>query len=296
MRATALEWFPAHQDGEHALSGLLIVNADDWGHDVEATNAIHRAFDASRITSATGMVYMADSNRAADIANRAQLPIGFHINLTEPFSDPSTPADVRKSQLRLIDKLGGTPRPDEPPDMPSTAKLRRWLYDPRIQADVDLSVSAQLQRFLDLYKLPPTHFDGHNHIDLCPNVFCSGAIPAGVKMRNSLYRYPVERSIPALARTFRQAWRARRFPSTRYIFHIKDLRLSGPLDPRLALSDQVPVEVMGHPGFAAENAMLMSLEWGEVLCNRHLGSFADLQGQTSSLREAFRLLPVGLGT
>src|ERR1700710_640786 len=50
------------------MSGLLIVNADDWGGERRSTEAIQEAFDAGRVTSTTAMVYMEDSGRAAEIA------------------------------------------------------------------------------------------------------------------------------------------------------------------------------------------------------------------------------------
>ena len=272
------------------MTGLLIVNADDWGYDERTTDSILRAFRSGRISSATGMVYMADSDRAAELAARHGLPVGIHLNLTEPFSDPQTPSDVRDRQLGLIERLGKTSGVS--PDIPDTAALRRWLYDPRIAAEVDRAITEQLARFVDLYGISPTHFDGHNHVDLCPNVFLSPAIPAGSKLRNSLYRFPVERSVSSLARAMRQAWRTHRLPSTRYLFHLRELRLApGDMDPKLRLADRVPVEVMAHPGFARENDVLMSDQWAEVLRDRRLGSFADFAAAPCGWRESFRLLP-----
>ena len=272
------------------MSGLLIVNADDWGHSEQITDAIRAAFEAGRITSTSGMVYMADSERAAAIANESGLAVGLHINLTEPFSDPDAPAEACERQRRLIGFLGGAPAPHEPPDMSSTANLRRWLYDPRIQAEVNRSIAEQLERFTELYGRAPTHFDGHNHVDLCPNVFLSRSIPDGSKLRNSLYRFPIERSAPALLRSARQAARSRRLASTRHLFHIRELSLDGgSADPRLALADRVPVEVMGHPGFEAENETLMSSAWGERLREHRLGSFADLDTRPLRWRDSFRL-------
>ena len=89
-----------------SMGGLLIVNADDWGYDRATTDAIERAFEAGRITSATGMVHMADSARAAELANRLGRAIGLHINLTQPFSDPDTPERVRQS-AGASDRLSG---------------------------------------------------------------------------------------------------------------------------------------------------------------------------------------------
>ena len=48
---------------------------------------------------------------------------------------------------------------------------------------------------------------------------------------------------------------------------------------------------MAHPGFAAEDAIVTSPEWGRALEGRRLGSFADLDASPQGLTEAFRLLP-----
>jgi predicted glycoside hydrolase/deacetylase ChbG (UPF0249 family) len=273
-----------------ASGGLLIVNADDWGYDDPTTDAILATFLAGRITSATGMVYMAGSERAAALASEHGVPLGLHINLTEPFSDPATPPDVRARQQRMIERLGKTS--GLPPELPGTSNLMRWIYDPRLQRDVDRAIADQLRRYEEIYATPPTHFDGHTHVDLCPNVFLSRSIPRGAKLRNTLDRFPVERSAGGVLRDLRQAVRSRRFASTRYLLHLTHLRLDpANLDPRLDLARRVPVEVMGHPGFAAEREILMSDEFGKAIAPLRLGSFADFDSGPLSWRESFRLLP-----
>jgi hypothetical protein len=149
-----------------------------------------------------------------------------------------------------------------------------------------------LRRFEEIYATPPTHFDGHTHVDLCPNVFLSRSIPRGAKVRNTLDRFPVERSAGGFLRDLRQAVRSRRYASTRYLLHITHLRLDpSDLDPRLELARRVPVEVMGHPGFEAERRLLLSEEWGRAIAPLHLGSFADFDARPLSWSESFRLLP-----
>jgi predicted glycoside hydrolase/deacetylase ChbG (UPF0249 family) len=275
---------------EPAGGGLLIVNADDWGYDEPTTDAILATFQAGRITSTTGMVYMADSERAAALAERHGVPVGLHINLTEPFSDPATPPEIRARQQHMVDRIGKTS--GLPPELPGTSNLMRWAYDPLLRREVDQAIADQLRRYEEIYATPPTHFDGHTHVDLCPDVFLSRSIPRGAKLRNTLDRFPVDRSAGAMLRTLRQAVRSRRFASTRYLLHITHLRLDpGNLDPRLALAGQVPVEVMGHPGFAAERELLMSAEWGAAIAPHRLGSFADFDAGPLGWRESFRLLP-----
>lgn len=256
------------------MSGLLIVNADDWGGSEATTEAILGTFEAGRITSTSGMVYMPDSERAAEIAGRAGLPVGLHLNLTEPFSGGDLPAAVRERQRRVAERFSGAGSDGHP----GTARLRKWVYDPTIRGEVDRAIADQVERFVEIYGAMPTHFDGHNYVDACPNVFLSRSIPGGSRMRNSLDCYPLERSAKGVARAARQALRSRRFATTRYLLHIAELQLGdgGAVDERLALAHRVPVEVMGHPDEEREREILMSDAWGRILAEHRLGSFADL--------------------
>jgi hypothetical protein len=271
------------------MSGLLIVNADDWGGSEATTDAILETFRAGRVTSTSAMVYMADSDRAAAVAEEARIPVGLHLNLTQPFSDPATPAPVLDRQRRLAGSLAG----EGSDRQPGTAKLRRWLYDPLLRTEIDRAIADQIERFEALYARPPTHFDGHNYVDVCPNVFLSRSIPTGSKMRNSLNRFPLERTPMGVIRACRQALRSKRFASTRYVLHVAELRLppEGPTDPRLELARTVPVEVMGHPDDEAEHEILMSSRWGECIEGFELGSFADLGPPRAGWGETFRRLP-----
>ena len=45
--------------------GCLIINADDWGRDDRTTNRILEYFQRRVLSSASGMVFMEDSERAA---------------------------------------------------------------------------------------------------------------------------------------------------------------------------------------------------------------------------------------
>jgi chitin disaccharide deacetylase len=250
--------------------GLLIVNADDLGYDPHHTDAARECLGAGRITSATAMVYMQDSDRASAVFRNSELGIGLHLNFSEAFTDPNTPADVRARQARLLPRFREYRR----------RRLRRWLYDPFIRSDVEGCIADQLQRFEQLYGRPPTHVDGHQHVHLSPNVVLSRAIPRGTLLRNSVDHYPLGRSAGTAARALRQRAILSRFRSTDRLFDITEV------DPRKLGSDRAngwlpvaggAVEVMCHPGFAHEFDTLMSDEWEEVLGRCRLGSFADLR-------------------
>jgi predicted glycoside hydrolase/deacetylase ChbG (UPF0249 family) len=249
-------------------AGLLIVNADDLGHDTDATDRTIECFRAGCITSASAMVFMADSDRASALVREAGLPVGLHINLSEDFTDPKAPPEVRERQGSLARRFGGD----------RGRQLLRWLYDPRIRADVEACISDQLARFSELYDEPPTHVDGHQHVHLCPNVFLARSLPAGIRMRGTLGAYPLDRSPLALARTLRQRWIARRFRSPDHVVDIADVDPRRPDARRRAwldLTDGATLEVMAHPGFGHEHECLVSPEWDEALRGRPLGSYAD---------------------
>ncbi len=78
---------------------ILIVNADDFGWYPEATDPTLEAFATKRITSATAMVHMADSDRGAELALEAKLPTGLHLNLTDPFDGSTANENQRERQL-----------------------------------------------------------------------------------------------------------------------------------------------------------------------------------------------------
>jgi predicted glycoside hydrolase/deacetylase ChbG (UPF0249 family) len=251
--------------------GLLIVNADDLGYDRHHTDAILDCAREGRITSASGMVFMQDSVRAAELAAGAGIGIGLHLNLSEAFSAGDVPDEVRETQARLLGRFQGT----------RARQAHRWLYDPLIRATVQQTIGHQLARFQEIYGRPPTHFDGHQHVHLSPNVLLAQGIPPRAKMRRGLNRPGGRR--PGVTKALRHRMLTRRFVSTDWFFDIADV------DPRadgaraeqlLDLSHGATVEVMAHPGFGHEAERLRAPEWLQVLEGRPLGSYADLAATT----------------
>jgi predicted glycoside hydrolase/deacetylase ChbG (UPF0249 family) len=73
-------------------SPVLIINADDLGASISATGPIVVAYDEGLIPSATAMVWMPGSERAARLARERGMPLGLHLNFTLPFRDQRAPA------------------------------------------------------------------------------------------------------------------------------------------------------------------------------------------------------------
>lgn len=249
-------------------SPVLIVNADDFGWNVEATDRTIEAFRAGQISSATAMVHMADSERAATLALEAGLPVGLHFNLTNRFDGGDVDAPVRERQLDACRHFSGR-----------RFKLRSWSYDPRIGGDVDAAAADQLQRFEELYGGPPTHFDGHNHVQACPNVVLAKPLRPVGRTRNGLRSWPSATEPMGRLRALRRALTYRHLLTTRYFFDIDKLfrdPTPASLAARVDLAHEASVEVMAHPGFPHELAALRSSLWAQALENAPLGSYRDL--------------------
>jgi hypothetical protein len=243
------------------VAGLLIINADDFGGGRLATDRIAECFAADRITSTTAMVYMSDSERAAKIARSRQLSVGLHLNVTQEFEDPATPRPVRDRQARVARYFAGR-------------RLRRFTFNPALNACVRRCVTDQLERFRELFGCEPTHIDGHNHAHLSPTVLLT--LPRGIRTRTG---QSGGGRPGALVRAARHALIARRHTTTDYFFAIERLGPSPSadgIDGLLELAERSSVEIMVHPNRDSDFRLLMSDVWMRALQRRTLGSFQHL--------------------
>jgi chitin disaccharide deacetylase len=249
--------------------GLLIVNADDLGRTQQETDAIVACWRAGRVSSATHMVWMDDSSRAAGLASEAGLPTGLHLNLARNYTAADAPAGARERQARLVRHL----RVGE-------SRVRPLVYDPRLRGTVNDVIADQLAAFRALYGREPTHVDGHHHSHLVPNAVLSRSLARGTRMRRAFTFLPGERAAPSRAlRRARNALVAGRFQTTDWLFDLRELHpaLGGSgLDDKLELARSASVEVMAHPGLADEYELLMGEEWRLALEGLRRGSFAAL--------------------
>lgn len=248
---------------------LLIVNADDWGGFPEGTDAIDECFALGAISSTTAMVHMSDSRRAAELARERGWPVGLHLNLTQPFDAPGVAFAVRERQLRLCAHF-------------ARLAYRRWIpsLDRAIRLAIADAIRDQLEQFSELYGSEPTHVDSHHHVHVCPDVFLSAALPAGARVRQTLSAPPQARSGPKrLARRLKHRLLARRFTTTDYFWVARELSAGDgavPIATAAALAAERPVEIMVHPSFADELAVLRSAAWLEAVRRAPLGGYLRL--------------------
>lgn len=239
------------------MSGLLIVNADDWGGFPEATDAIERCFAAGAITSSTALMFFADAARAAEVARAGGRPIGLHLNLTQPFDAPDVPPAVRERQRMACARF-------------SDLRRRRWTYDPRPRGHRLLRdcVADQLEEFHRRYEREPTHVDSHHHVHVCPDVLL--ALPRGLKVRQT--------RTDTLGGRIKAPWLARRFTTTAAFVPID--RLLDDAAAREAVverSRREPVEVMCHPSFPHELPFLLGDEWHRAMASAPAASYESLR-------------------
>src|SRR5436853_2780254 len=81
---------------------MLIINADDWGRSVAETDAALKCFREKRITSVSAMVFMGDSERAAELAKENKLDVGLHLNFTDRFTDKEYASTLANHHEKII--------------------------------------------------------------------------------------------------------------------------------------------------------------------------------------------------
>src|SRR6266536_3662802 len=151
---------------------MLIINADDFGRSAAETDAAHRCYQERRITSVSAMVFMADSERAAELAKENELDVGLHLNFTEKFASERIAARLANYQEKIARFL-------------TRNRYSQILYNPFLRREFSYSCKAQVDEFARLFGKTPSHIDGHHHMHLSANMLLSDLIPAGMKVRRN---------------------------------------------------------------------------------------------------------------
>ena len=224
---------------------MIIINADDLGRSKPETDAALSCYTAGRITSATAMVFMADSERAAEMAKSAGLDVGLHLNLDEILTSSDVPMELRRRHESVVHFL-------------NRGKYALLLYNPFLRGKFRFVYDAQEAEFMRLYGKPPSHIDGHRHMHLCTNILIDRVIPAGRKVRRSFSFSRGEKGL--LNRAYRNlvdGWLQRRYLLTDYFFCLRQSLQTNKLGRVTELSKTAKVELMTHPKNALEYDFLM---------------------------------------
>lgn len=244
---------------------MLIINADDFGRSTAETDAALKCRSAGRVTSFSLMVFMPDSERAANLARAANLDVGLHLNFTDLFTSSTCGRSLIEAQTRLAFFLRRNP-------------YTQLLYNPLLRKDFAASYCAQAEEFARLFDgAVPSHVDGHHHMHLCSNLLFSGLIPTNTRMRRSFSFWTGEKSwINRFYRSNVDRWLSRRYRLTEFFFDLSQALQFQRLDRALTLARNATVELMTHPVLAAESDFLLSEPFGTVLQSLVTGSYRDL--------------------
>jgi chitin disaccharide deacetylase len=243
---------------------MIIVNADDWGRSEAETDAALSCHAQHRITSVTAMVFMPDSERAAQLALKRGLDVGLHLNFSQPFEVLHQPPDVADAQRRVCAFINAN-------------KYAFLIYNPALRRDFVASYEAQRAEFVRLYGKPPSHVDGHHHMHLCANVLLGNVIPPGQKLRRNFFFWPGEKG--RLNRAYRRVTNqllSRKYRGTDYFFALSQCLQPQRLAKVLALAQTHTVEVMTHPANRIERECLMSEPYVTQLNQLERGSYASV--------------------
>lgn len=225
---------------------MLLSNADDWGRSRAETDAILRCHAWGTVSSVSAMVFMADSERAADLAKAGNFAVGFHLNLTERFSATAAPIRLRECQERIARHL-------------KRNKYALLVYHPFLRKEFQYVYQVQAEEFLRCYGQKPEHFDGHQHMHLCSNMLLEEVIPCGERVRRSFSFRPGEKGV--FNRTYRgvvDRWLRRRYRLTDFFFSLQQCLKANQMDRVMDLSRVANVELMSHPIYPQEQAWLLS--------------------------------------
>lgn len=237
------------------FDALVIVNADDWALNAAVTDSILACAQARAISSVSAMVFMDDSQRAADLARQHDIDAGLHLNLTCAFTAAGVPSKLLEHQHRISAFL-------------RYERYARVLFNPLLARSFDYVTRAQIEEFERLYGAAPRRIDGHHHMHLCANVLVQKLLPPQAVIRRNQSFAAGEMS--ALNRWYRRtqdSYVARHFTTADYFFDlcpIETSRLARILDRARDWS----VEIGCHPDRMEESEFLMSGElagWGVAI-------------------------------
>jgi chitin disaccharide deacetylase len=235
-------------------AGALIVNADDWGRDYETTERCAECVLQKTVSSVSAMVFMADSERAAERARELGLDAGLHLNFTTSLSAVNRPAKA----MEHLAKVAGYLR---------RRSLARVLFHPQLSRSFEYLAAVQIEEFIHLYGASPVRVDGHHHMHLCANVLFGGLLPAGTVARRNFFFRPGEKSF--LNRMHRKAidqLLAKRHCIVDFVFSLPPMDRPGRLDAIASLAKDHIVEVETHPINPAEYRFLTgdgALNWSK---------------------------------
>lgn len=162
----------------NSLSSLnFIVNADDLGISKERDEAIFDLFLKGYISSSSILVNGFNFEESIVKAKNLNMSLGIHLNLTEgfPINKIKNNSLVKKiddkTKLNYKSSSYNHKTIDQDEEFFGKFEFREKFYNGEINlTDIKNEIICQIERFIQFYKSPPDHIDGHQHIHIIPNI------------------------------------------------------------------------------------------------------------------------------
>jgi hypothetical protein len=225
----------AGQNDESPYTGVLIVNADDWGRDRDNTDRTSECVLRGSVSSVSAMVFMEDSERAAALALERGIDAGLHLNFTTVFSAQQCPPSLAQRQQDLASYL-------------LRHRLAQAVFHPGLMRCFDYVAAAQIEAFCRLYGAKPQRLDGHHHMHLCANVIWGRLLPEAALVRRNFSFQPGEKGlVNRLYRKTVDRVLARRHRLVDFLYSLSPLQPMDRLQRIFSLARRHVVELETHP-------------------------------------------------
>lgn len=244
---------------------MLIITADDYGKDKLTTNNILSCGNNRRISSASAMVFMEDSMRAASLAGESDLEIGLHLNFTALFTGSNITDSIRKHHDKIVRYL-------------KLHTLAQILYNPFLADSFGYVFQAQMDEFVRLYGKSPAFINGHHHMHLCTNMTMGKYLLPGSRIRNTFTFKSTEKDLlNLLYRKYLYKWILKKYISTQGFYSIEPIHDIARLQSLIDKSKIEDIEIEVHPEKQEELRFLKSDHFKLLLNGTTTGSFSALR-------------------
>ena len=187
------------------------------------------------VSSASAMVFMEDSERAATLARERKVDVGLHLNFTTPFSTTGAIGRLAEHQKRVSGFL-------------LRNRLSQVMYHPGLASSFEYLVAAQVEEYPQTLRWSRTHRWSPSHAPVREVVLLGELMPTGTLVRRNFSSVPGEKSwANRFYRKSMDRLLKRRHRLADYLFSLAPVEPPGTLRRIISLARHAVVELETHP-------------------------------------------------
>ncbi len=233
----------SHVRDDASQDAVAIINADDWGWNLEVTKRILDCIRHDVVSSVSAMVFMEASERAAEMARENYVDTGLHLNFTTPFTGRAISPQLVEHQRSIARFL-------------RSHRYAPIMFHPGLRNSFEYVVRRQIEEYERIFGAPPNRLDGHHHMHLCSNVLIQGLMPRrAIVRRNLSFAIGEKRRVNRWFRRVEDELLAKRHQIADYFFDLLPTAQTR-LNHISELARCHNVEIETHPARADEHRFL----------------------------------------